>query len=111
MLAVDEGKLDLDAPIQRYVPAFAGHGKESITVRLLLAHARACPAWRPLFREVSSRAESLCPGRHHSAEHPSRVTVEVYSDLGAIVLTQVLEAVYHQRLDSLLERGSFDRSA
>ncbi|MEO7137058.1 MAG: serine hydrolase domain-containing protein, partial [Gemmatimonadales bacterium] len=28
MLAVDDGKLELDAPVQRYVPAFEGEGKE-----------------------------------------------------------------------------------
>jgi CubicO group peptidase (beta-lactamase class C family) len=33
--------------------------------------------------------------------------VEVYSDLGAIILTQMLEAIYHQRLDSLLQRRIF----
>jgi serine-type D-Ala-D-Ala carboxypeptidase len=35
-------------------------------------------------------------------------TVDVYSDLGAIVLTQVLEAIYHERLDSLLQRRVFE---
>jgi CubicO group peptidase (beta-lactamase class C family) len=34
-------------------------------------------------------------------------TAEVYSDLGAIVLTQVIEAIYHERLDSLLQRRIF----
>ena len=106
MLAVGEGTLELDAPVQQYVPAFAGAGKERVTVRMLLAHASGLPAWRPLFREAGSRAEvftladttplSSVPG-----------TVEVYSDLGAIILTQVLEAIYHQRLDSLLERRVF----
>jgi CubicO group peptidase (beta-lactamase class C family) len=106
MLAVDEGKLKLDAPVQQYVPGFAGAGKERVTVRMLLAHASGLPAWRPLFREASSRTEvfalvdttplSSAPG-----------TVEVYSDLGAIILTQMLETIYHQRLDSLLERRVF----
>jgi CubicO group peptidase (beta-lactamase class C family) len=106
MLAVGEGKLELDAPVRQYVPAFAGAGKERVTVRMLLAHASGLPAWRPLFHEARSRTEvfaladttplSSAPG-----------TVEVYSDLGAIILTQVLEAIYHQRLDSLLERRVF----
>lgn len=34
----DEGKLDLDAPVARYWPEFAQHGKERITVRHLLTH-------------------------------------------------------------------------
>ena len=32
---------------------------------------------------------------------------DLYSDLGAIVLTQVLETVYHQRIDSLLQQRVF----
>jgi CubicO group peptidase (beta-lactamase class C family) len=106
MLAVDEGKLELDAPVQQYVPAFTGAGKERVTVRMLLAHASGLPAWRPLFREARNRTEvfalvdttplSSAPG-----------TVEVYSDLGAIILTQMLETIYRQRLDSLLERRVF----
>src|SRR5881396_3768354 len=31
MLLVDSGKLDLDAPVQRYVPAFRGPDKERVT--------------------------------------------------------------------------------
>ena len=34
-------------------------------------------------------------------------TADVYSDLGMIVLTQAVEAVYHERLDSLLARRIF----
>jgi CubicO group peptidase (beta-lactamase class C family) len=34
-------------------------------------------------------------------------TKELYSDLGAIVLTQAVEAVYGERLDSLVERRFF----
>ena len=47
MLAVDDGRLELDAPVQRYLPAFEGEGKERVTIRLLLAHASGLPAWRP----------------------------------------------------------------
>ncbi|HEV2086023.1 MAG TPA: serine hydrolase domain-containing protein, partial [Gemmatimonadales bacterium] len=106
MLAVDEGKLELDAPVQQYVPAFAGTGKDRITVRMLLAHASGLPAWRPLFREAASRAEAFAlADTTPLSSDPG--TVEVYSDLGAIILTQMLEAIYHQRLDSLLQRRIF----
>jgi serine-type D-Ala-D-Ala carboxypeptidase len=106
MLAVDEGKLVLDAPVQQYLPTFAGAGKERVTVRMLLAHASGLPAWRPLFREAGSRAEAFAL----ADTTPLRAvpgTVEVYSDLGVVVLTQVLEGIYHQRLDSLLQRRVF----
>ena len=106
MLAVDEGRLELDAPVQQYVPAFTGAGKDRVTVRMLLAHASGLPAWRPLFREAGSRAEAFALADTTPLSSVPG-TVEVYSDLGAIILTQVLETVYHQRLDSLLERRVF----
>jgi CubicO group peptidase (beta-lactamase class C family) len=106
MLAVDGGKLALDAPVQRYVPSFAGPGKDGVTIRMLLAHASGLPAWRPLFREVATRQDAFAlAGSTPLASPPGRA--DVYSDLGAIVLTQAIEAVYHQRLDSLLEQMLF----
>ncbi|MFJ4524563.1 serine hydrolase domain-containing protein [Streptomyces sp. NPDC088810] len=35
---VDQGLLDLDAPVARYWPEFAAHGKAGITLRMVLAH-------------------------------------------------------------------------
>jgi serine-type D-Ala-D-Ala carboxypeptidase len=106
MMAVGEGKLDLDAPVRQYVPAFAGAGKERVSVRILLAHASGLPAWRPLFREAGTRAEAFALADSTPLDSVPG-TAEVYSDLGAIVLTQALETVYHERLDSLLDRRLF----
>lgn len=38
MRLVDAGRVDLDAPIGRYVPAFGGAGKDRVTVRHVLTH-------------------------------------------------------------------------
>jgi CubicO group peptidase (beta-lactamase class C family) len=45
---VDEGKLDLDAPVASYWPEFAQAGKGSIPVRWLLSHRAGLPAVRKL---------------------------------------------------------------
>jgi CubicO group peptidase (beta-lactamase class C family) len=106
MFAVDEGRIDLDAPIQAYVPPFQGAGKERVTVRMLLAHASGLPAWRPLYRETANRAAALALVDTTPLEAPpgTRVT---YSDLDAILLGQAAESVYGERLDSLLARRLF----
>jgi CubicO group peptidase (beta-lactamase class C family) len=106
MLAVDEGQLDLDAPVQRYVPIFLGTDKERVTIRMLLAHASGLPAWRPLFREVGSRADAFALADSTPLDFAPG-TAEVYSDLGAIVLTQALEAAHGERLDFVLDRHLF----
>ena len=106
MLAVDEGRIDLDAPVQRYVAEFMGSGKDQVTIRLLLAHAGGLAGWRPLYRQVSTRAEAFTFADTTSLDS-SPAARDAYSDLGAIVLTQVLETIYGQRIDSLLEQRIF----
>ncbi len=106
MLAVDDGKLELDAPVHRYLPAFEGEGKDRVTVRMLLAHAGGMPVWRPLFREAGTRAEAFALANSTPLNSPPG-TAAAYSDLGMIVLTQAVEAVYHEPLDSLLQRRVF----
>ena len=106
MLAVDEGRLELDARAQRYVPAFRGEGKEAVTVRHLLTHSSGLPPFRPLHRETATRAEALALVDTTPLRFAPGTRME-YSDLGAIVLTQAVEAALGARLDTLLERRLF----
>lgn len=106
MLAVDSGLIEIDAPIQRYVPGFTGRHKGAVTVRHLLVHASGLPAWRPLFRETTVREDALTLADTTPLDTLPG-TRFLYSDLGAIVLTQAVEGVFRQRLDSLLELRIF----
>jgi CubicO group peptidase (beta-lactamase class C family) len=45
-ILADRGELDLDAPVARYWPEFAGNGKDAVTVRMLLSHQAGLPAVR-----------------------------------------------------------------
>lgn len=75
---VEEGRLDLDAPVARYWPEFAQHGKEAITVRWLLSHRAGLPAldwdltrpdvlaWEPVIRAVEAQSPLWPPGTAHS---------------------------------------------
>ncbi len=106
MLLVDEGKLALDAPVQRYVPEFRGSGKDHVTIRQLLTHSSGLPAWRPLYKETESRAAALALADTTSVVAPAGQAF-VYSDLGAIVLTQVVERLAGEPLDRLLAERVF----
>jgi CubicO group peptidase (beta-lactamase class C family) len=46
-LLVQRGELDLDAPVSRYWPEFAGGGKGEVTVRLALSHQAGIPGVEP----------------------------------------------------------------
>jgi len=106
MMLVDSGKLDLDAPVQRYVTAFRGPNKERVTIRHLLTHSSGMPAWRPLYAEAKTREEALALVDTTLLLRQPGDTF-VYSDLGAIVLTQAVEAITGQRLNDFLDARLF----
>lgn len=102
--AVNEGRLDLDAAVVRYLPEFGGALGDSIRatirIRQLLTHSSGLPAWRPLYQETATRADALAlADTTPLAAAPGAVFV--YSDLGAIVLTQVIERLLGARIDTL----------
>ena len=106
MMLVDSGKLDLDAPAQRYVPAFQGANKERVTIRHLLTHSSGMPAWRPLYAEAKTREEALALVDTTPLLRQPGDTF-IYSDLGAMVLTQAVEAITGQRLNDFLATRLF----
>ncbi|KAJ5675717.1 beta-lactamase [Penicillium macrosclerotiorum] len=45
LLLVDRGLLDVDAPVTKYWPEFAGDGRNDVLVRHLLSHTSGFPGW------------------------------------------------------------------
>jgi CubicO group peptidase (beta-lactamase class C family) len=46
MQLVAEGAIDLDAPVAKFLPAFAERDKEAVTIRHLLTHSSGLKPWR-----------------------------------------------------------------
>lgn len=46
LILVERERIDLDAPVARYWPAFAAHDKDAITVRMVLSHRAGLPGVR-----------------------------------------------------------------
>ena len=73
-LLVEDGRLDLDAPVARYWPEFGQHGKAGITARFLLSHRAGLPvlnldltlpevlAWDPVIRAIEAQSPLWAPG-------------------------------------------------
>lgn len=106
MILYDEGRLDLNAPVSQYIPAFSGGMKDSVTIRELLTHHSGLPAGLNLWRLTRSPSEAknavlatqlICrPGQCF-----------LYSDLGADVMGFVIEAITGQGLDTFLHERVF----
>jgi CubicO group peptidase (beta-lactamase class C family) len=99
MILVDEGRLALDAPVSKYLPAFARYAADKAQVRDLLAHSAGLPAWAPLYKDVRGRDAYLSRIAQMEPEYEPG-TRSLYSDLGMIVLGGVIEAVTGEGLDS-----------
>jgi CubicO group peptidase (beta-lactamase class C family) len=92
MILVDEGKLDLDARVHAFFPAFSGPAKERVTVRHLLTHSGGLVWWAPLYKEVQGKAAYLERiVAMDLAYDPGAKSV--YSDLGVVLLGDILERV------------------
>jgi CubicO group peptidase (beta-lactamase class C family) len=102
MMAVDEGRLNLDVPVVSYLPDF-GRGlgpKGSVTVRDLLLHDSGLPAHRRLWEETFVRKGAILRTVTSDLERAPGLRM-VYSDLGAITLMAILEKMYDTRIDDL----------
>lgn len=106
MILFDEGKVALDAPVSRYIPAFSGGEKDQVTVRLLLTHRSGLPAGRDLWRvthdpETAKQLILSTPLVYHPGQYYE------YSDLGADILGMIVESVSGERLDRFLAERVF----
>jgi len=106
MQLVERGQIDLNAPVQRYLPEWTGTNKELVTIRHLLTHTSGLPAHRTLWLESESADEArrivlatpldTLPGTRY-----------VYSDLGAMLAGWVIERVSGTSLDAYLAAKVF----
>ena len=106
MLLVESGAIELDAPVLRYVPEFQGRWKDVVTIRHLLTHSSGLPAWRPLYKETESPADAMALAIATPLDTMPGIRM-VYSDLGLIVLGDVLRRVSGQPLEVFLRERVF----
>ena len=104
---VGEGRIELDAPVQRYLPRWSVAGAERVTVRHLLLHTAGLRAHRPLYLETTDPAGARAQVYATPLDTvPGARTV--YSDLGIILLGDVIESITGEPIDVYLKRTVFE---
>ncbi|MGH7596665.1 MAG: glycoside hydrolase family 3 N-terminal domain-containing protein [bacterium] len=98
MLLYERGLLDLDAPVQKYLPEFVGANKEKVTIRHLLTHSSGLTAYRRYFLDHHAPGEIIKVILNEPLENPLG-SKTVYSDLGIILLGKIVEKLSGQPLD------------
>ena len=103
---VQKHKLDLDAPVSRYLPEFAGGKKNEVTVRMLLNHTSGMPAYVKLWQ----KAKTVDAARRELFAVPLRrapgASAE-YSDLNAMLAGLVVERVSGAPLATFVDSAVF----
>jgi CubicO group peptidase (beta-lactamase class C family) len=121
MLLVQEKRVSLDEPIASYLPMVENRQQQAVTLRQLLTHCSGLPAWRPYYqdvREIERREKKEFIGTRAARNYVyDRVRNEaldsapggcsVYSDLGFILLGEIVETVSGQRLDQFCQERIF----
>ena len=106
MMLVNRGAVDLDAPVYRYLPDFRGAHLDSITVRQLLQHSSGLVQWQPLYYHASNTAETYAVIRNMPLEWGVG-EARHYSDLGFMLLGDIVEGVTRQRLDAFVVQNLY----
>jgi len=106
MQLVERGRLELDAPVARYLPAFAAHDKGTVTLRHLLTHHSGLRAGLPRTPAWSGSAVGL---ERACAEKLVGVPggTFLYSDINFIVLGELVRIASGLRLDAYAAKEIF----
>jgi beta-N-acetylhexosaminidase len=102
--------LDLDAKIERYLPEWASgpqpEWRHRVTVRHLLTHTSGLPAFKEYWRTSKSKQETLTKIFAEPLEYEPG-TKEIYSDLGIILMAEIIERLTGRTLDDLAKSYVF----
>jgi CubicO group peptidase (beta-lactamase class C family) len=107
MKLYDEGKIDLNATAASFIPDFGANGKDDITIMNLLLHNSGLPAWEP-FYEKDTCAEQVRDEIYAIPKEYLTGTKTVYSDLGFVVLGDIVEKITGMKLDKFCKKNIFN---
>lgn len=106
MMLVQSGKLLLDARVQDYLPEFQGPNKDKVRIRNLLTHSSGLPAFLPIYKQVRGYDSFLNSVYAVPLEYEPG-SKSVYSDLGMILLGEIIRRASDRPLDRFLSERLF----
>lgn len=107
LLMLDRGLVRLKDPVGRFLPEFASPDKQAVTIGQLLTHSAGLAPFYDLHSHGWDRSKIMsfiyqCPLQSVPG------TQVVYSDLGYILLGEIIERVLGQSLDQAAQSHIFD---
>jgi beta-N-acetylhexosaminidase len=114
MILEQQKRLDLDATVSRYLPEWIAAEKSDpdpawrsrVTVRMLLLHNSGLPAHRDFYKQAKGHDAVLALVAAEPLVHEPGKQVE-YSDLGFILLGEIIERLTGEPLDEFAQSHVF----
>ena len=102
----EQGLVNFDDPVAKYLPAFAANGKETVTVRQLLTHYSGLPPDVDLRQPWTGKDAGIQLAMDSKLMSPPG-TVFRYSDINYITLGLIVEKLSGQPLDVYAQQHIF----
>ena len=106
MLLVDRGLIKIDDPVGKYINSFDTGAKQEITIRHLLTHTAGLIEWYPLFYFSSDKKTTYKLIGQLPLKYPVGMQRR-YSDLGFILLGEIIEKVSGMPLEQFEKQNIF----
>ena len=103
MMLVERGQLDLERPVQSYLPEFSGGGKEKITLRHLLLHTSGLRPGIDTRGEWAGQGTAMERACREQVVSPPGETFR-YSDINFIVLGALVQRIAGAPLEEFVAR-------
>jgi beta-N-acetylhexosaminidase len=102
--------LNLDAPVERYLPEWASgpqpEWRHRVTVRNLMTHTSGLPPFKEYWRTSTGKQDTLSHIFVEPLEYEPGTKV-VYSDLGIILMAEIIQRLTGKPLDELANKYIF----
>jgi beta-glucosidase-like glycosyl hydrolase/CubicO group peptidase (beta-lactamase class C family) len=114
MMLVQQHRLDIDSPVVNYLPDFSAAAKSDpdpswraqVTVRMLLLHDSGLPGHRDFYEDAKGHEAMLARVVAEPLVHKPGTQIE-YSDLGFILLGEIVERLTGQSLAAFARQKIF----
>lgn len=110
MTLFDRGEFRLDDPVKRFLPGFAGEGRDDVTIRHLLTHVSGLPDQLANNNELRKRHAPLTEFAEQAIRAPLDFAPGAryqYSSMGILLAARIGELVNGSDILTLVDRGVF----
>lgn len=106
MILLESGLIRLEDKVSYFIPYFSGGAKDDVTIKHLLTHTSGLPDWQPFYKKYQGY-ENILNAVINTSLVSKPGEVYLYSDLGYILLGEIVNIISGKTLDVFAEQNIF----